>query len=366
MPEGDILSNKNLIAVFIAFAMAVWLFSGELTSNIVIADESSTSVENEEIPYVRARQSVAELRQLNLSVSAQTEANRIVEVKAEISGRIVEIPGIRGTHVKAGDLLCKIAVDSRLTDFNQARAELKSAKLEFDGILDLKKRGLQSDINVAKAEAALAATRAAAKRAELSLSKTNIVAPFDGVVETQSVEVGDFLNVGQECVSLLEIDPILVVGQVAEKSIGHIVKNGLVDIKLITGEQFQGIVSFIARSPNTVTRTYTVEVTVNEPGDQIRAGLTAEMFVPMGQQRAHLISSASLVLDDDGVMGVRIVDSNNIVRFKKISILSEDVSGVWIGGLPDNANIITVGHEEVFEGQTVKVDLTPLGSYVAS
>ena len=107
-------------------------------------------------------------------------------------------------------------------------------------------------------------------------------------------------------------------------------------------------------------------MTVNEPGDQIRAGLTAEMFVPMGQQRAHLISSASLVLDDDGVMGVRIVDSNNIVRFKKISILSEDVSGVWIGGLPDNANIITVGHEEVFEGQTVKVDLTPLGSYVAS
>ncbi|MFT7685943.1 MAG: multidrug efflux system membrane fusion protein [Candidatus Azotimanducaceae bacterium] len=366
MPEGDVLSNKNLIAVFIAFVMAVWLFSGELTSNIAIADEASSSSDVAEITHVRARESAAELRQLNLSVSGQTKANRIVAVKAEISGRIVEIPGLRGTHVKAGDLLCKIAVDSRLTDFNQARAELKSAKLEFDGIEDLNKRGLQSDINVAKAEAALAASRASAKRAELSLSKTNLVAPFDGVVESQSVEIGDYLNVGQQCVSLLEIDPILVVGQVAEKSIGHIVQGGLVDVKLITGEAFQGLVSFIARAPNTVTRTYTVEVTVKDPGEHIRAGLTAEMFVPMGKQSAHLISSASLVLDDDGVMGVRIVDANNIVHFKKVSILSEDVRGVWVDGLPNNVNIITVGHEEVFKGQTVKIDLSPLGSFVAS
>jgi len=366
VPEGDTLSNKNLIAVFIAFAMIVWLFSGELTSNIVIADDSAGLVESGDIPFVRARQSEAELRSLTLSVSAQTKANRIVDVKAEISGRIIEVPGVRGRHVKAGDLLCKISIDSRLTDFNQARAEFRSAKLEFDGILDLKKRGLQSDINVAKAEAALEGSKAAAKRAELSLAKTNIVAPFDGVVETQSVEVGDFLNIGQNCVTLLEIDPILVVGQVAEKSIGHIVQNGIVEIKLITGQVFEGAVSFIARAPDSVTRTYTVEVTVERPGGSIRSGLTAEMFVPLGEQAAHLISPASLVLNDDGVMGLRTVDHQNIVRFNKVNILSEDARGVWVDGLPDSVNIITVGHEEVFKGQTVKIDLSPLGSFVKS
>ena len=366
MPEGDILSNKNIIAVFIAIAMGVWLFSGELTSNIVIADEDTDAAATTDVTYVRAEQSSAELRKLSLSVSAQTKANRVVRVRAEISGRVVAIPAIRGTHVEEGDLLCQIAVDSRLTDFNQARAELKSAKLEFDGILDLKKRGLQSDINVAKAEAALETTKAAAKRAELSLSKTNVVAPFKGVIESQAVEVGDFLNVGQDCVTLLEIDPILVVGQVAEKSIGHIIQNGLVDISLITGEKFQGEVSFIARAPDSITRTYSVEVTVNKPGPNIRSGLTAEMFVPLGQQKAHLISAASLVLDDDGVMGIRIVDAQNIVHFRKVNILSEDARGVWIDGLPDQVNIITVGHEEVFEGQTVKIDLSALGSFVKS
>jgi len=366
VPEGDTLSNKNLIAVFIAFAMAVWLFSGELASNIVIADDTPLLVASGDIPFVRVRQSTAEQRRITLSVNAQTRANRIVDVKAEISGRIVKVPGIRGSRVKAGDLLCKIAIDSRLTDFNQARAELKSAKLEFDGILDLKKRGLQSDINVAKVEAALAASKAAAKRAELSLSKTNIVAPFDGVVESQSVEIGDFLNVGQNCVTLLEIDPILVVGQVAEKSIGHIVQGGIVEIKLITGQVFEGVVSFIARAPDSITRTYSVEVSVEQPGDNIRSGLTAEMFVPLGEQSAHLISPASLVLDDDGVMGLRTVDQQNIVHFYKVTILSEDAQGVWVDGLPDSANIITVGHEEVFEGQNVKIDLTPLGSFVKS
>lgn len=366
MPEGDTLSNKNLIAVFIAFAMAIWLFSGELTSNIVIADDTPVLVSNGDIPFVRAEQSTAESRRLNLSVSAQTKANRVVDVKAEISGRIVEVPGRRGSHVKTGDLLCKIAVDSRLTDFNQARAELKSAKLEFDGVLDLKKRGLQSDINAAKAEAALERSKAAAKRAELSLSKTNIVAPFDGVVESQSVEIGDFLNIGQNCVTLIEIDPILIIGQVAEKSIGHIVQGGIVEVKLTTGQVFEGAVSFIARAPNSTTRTYSVEVTVEHPGENIRAGLTAEMFVPLGEQFAHLISPASLVLDDDGVMGIRTVDEQNIVHFNKVTILSEDARGVWVNGLPNEVNIITVGHEEVFEGQTVKIDLAPLGSFVKS
>ena len=81
---------------------------------------------------------------------------------------------------------------------------------------------------------------------------------------------------------------------------------------------------------------------------------------------AHLISPASLVLDDGGVVGVRIVDGENIVHFKSVKIVSEDADGIWVTGLPEVINLITVGQEEVFEGQVVKIDLTPLISIVES
>lgn len=362
------MSNKNIIAFFIAVAMGIWLFSGELESNIAIADEASDAIQGDgtELAYIRAVRSEADLRELYLEVSGQTQANRIVQVKSEVTGRVEAIPGLKGTRVEAGDLLCKIAVDTRQSDLDQAKADLKSAQLEYDGMVDLKTRGLQSEILLARAAADLEGSRANAKRAELALVKTMIVAPFNGVVETQAVEVGDFLNVGQNCVTLMEIDPVLVVGQVAEKSINAVSLGGKVEITLITGESLVGSVSFIAQSPDLATRTYPVEVTVANPNNSIRAGLTAQMSVPVGQEAAHKISPASLVLNDAGTVGVKIVDDANVVHFKAVKILSETPEGIWVHGLPGRINLITVGHEEVFEGQLVKIDMSPLGSFAES
>lgn len=359
------MSDKNLTALLVAIAVGIWLFSGEFSASSVDAEQAETQ-KARDIPLVRGVESVADSRTLYLEVRATTQANRVAQVRAEVSGKIEALPGVKGTRVEAGDLLCEIAVDTRQTELDEARADLKSALLEYNGILDLQKRGLQSDINVARAEAALESARSRAKRAELALLKTRIVAPFDGVVEGQPVEVGDFLSTGQVCVTLMEIDPLLVVGQVAEKNIGKVELGDKVDISLITGEKLAGTVTFIGRSPDTTTRTYPVEVTVTNPGETARAGLTAQMKVPVGTEVAHLISPASLVLNDEGAIGVRIVDDDDTVRFKPVEIVSEGPKGVWVNGLPERVRLITVGQEDVFDGQLVKIDLTPLASIVSS
>jgi multidrug efflux system membrane fusion protein len=90
------------------------------------------------------------------------------------------------------------------------------------------------------------------------------------------------------------------------------------------------------------------------------------MQVPLGSQLAHLISPAAMVLNDSGQMGVRIVDDNGIVAFEQITIVSESPDGVWVKGLPEQVNLITVGQEEVFEGQKVQVDLSPLSAIVSN
>ncbi|MCB1645989.1 MAG: efflux RND transporter periplasmic adaptor subunit [Pseudomonadales bacterium] len=358
------MSNKSLIAVFFTIAMVVWLFSGELVSNTVTAAEDDAPRTAVEIPTVRGVESIATDRQLYLEVRGQTQANRQVQIRAEVSGRIEALPAVKGTIVKKGDLLCKIAVDTRQSDLEEARAALQSAQLEYDGILDLKRRSLQSDINVARAKAALESARSRVKGAELALQKTEMLAPFDAVVETQPVEIGDFLGTGQVCVALMEIDPMLVVGQVAERNISHIALGDTVKVALITGDEFEGTVSFIGRSPDAATRTYPIEVTVHDLEHRMRAGMTADMRVPVGNEQAHLISPASLVLDDEGKVGVRIVDRNNIVRFVVVSIIGEAKEGVWVKGLPASVKLITIGQEEVFDGQVVNIDLTPLESVV--
>jgi multidrug efflux system membrane fusion protein len=357
------VSNKNLIALLIGIGMVVWLMSGTLSADKPVPGQAETEQAEAKALYkVRAVYSIAQQQVTSLDVSGQTEANRTATVRAEVPGRIEAMAAVKGEFVEAGDVLCKLAVDTRESDFIEASAAYKSAKLEHEGLLDLQARGLQSEINVAKAEAALARTQADKKRSELALQKTEIVAPFAGVIEQQPVEEGDYLNVGQTCVTVMEIDPILIRGQIAERSVNQVELGKSVDVQLITGETLQGEVTFIARSPESTTRTFAIEVTVPAPGPFIRAGISARLSVPMDSQLAHLISPAALVLNDAGQMGVRIVDVENKVHFKPVIVVSESTQGVWIQGLPDEVNLITVGQEEVFEGQEVAVDLTPVRS----
>lgn len=359
------MSNKHLLVTFFVLGMAIWVFSGELSSNTVEADTAlESAVADKDARLVRGIKSRADRQTVYLEVRGQTRANRIVQVKSEIAGKIEALPGVKGKRVRSGEVLCRVAVDARRNEYRQAVAELKSAQLEFDGFKDLNARGLQSEILMAKAKAALEQSKTRAKHALLALEKTSIVAPFDGVVDSQPVEVGDFLTPGATCVSLMEIDPMLVVGQVAEKDIHQIALNDEVEVQLITGSKLTGSVSFIAHSPDMSTRTFPIEVTMSNPGASVRAGLTSEMRVPVGVEEVHLISPASMVLDDMGRIGIRIVDSRSRVRFMQVDVVGESPAGVWVKGLPTEVDIITIGHEEVYEGELVKIDFTPLAALV--
>ncbi len=365
------MSNSSLVALLIAISMVLWVLSGDFSTDGIRADETATTdiaaiQQASGLSLVRGIQSEATEQSTFLAVRGQTRANRVVDVKSEISGVVNNVPGEKGTFVKAGELLCEVAVDSRQSDLAEARANLTSAKLEFDGISDLNKQGLQSQINLAKAKAALEQSRSAAKRAELALQKTRILAPFNGVVEAQPVEVGDFMTPGTTCVTLMEIDPVLVVGRLAEKDVTRVKQGDRVIAKLINDQTFDAEITFIGRSPDPVTRTYEIEASVASPGTDIRAGMTASMQVPTGVKSAHLISSAALVLSDEGIIGVRTVDARDQVRFLPVEVVSEGPQGVWISGLPKRTNIITIGQEEVFEGQIVEIDFTPLSAVVSN
>lgn len=372
------MSSKQLVVGFTVAMMALWVFSGQWSNSTVEAEEvshqqharldgpasassasgalSNALVTKQVNTLVRAVQSKAETKTLFLDVRGQTAANRMVQVKSEVAGKVIAIAGEKGSAVKKGDPLCRVAEDARRADYTQALAELESARLEYDGFVDLNKKGLQSEIVLARAKAVLQQSKTRTEDARLALAKTSITAPFNGVVTEQQVEVGDYLSPGGICVSLMEVDPMLVVGQIAEKNIGRVSVDGEVKIQLITGEMLIGRVTYAGHAPNEKTRTYPVEVTIKNTGSIIRAGLTAQMQIPVGEERVHLISPASLVLDDAGTVGVRVVDRDDRARFMPVEIADEKPAGIWVKGLPNFVNLITVGHEEVSEGQLVATD----------
>ncbi|MCB1648820.1 MAG: efflux RND transporter periplasmic adaptor subunit [Pseudomonadales bacterium] len=326
----------------------------------VMAVGSDATITNDNQNFtVRVERVSAQRFVQNVRVRGQTKAFRLVDVRAETSGRIIATPVARGERVRAGDVLCELAVDSRATDLQEARSRQDQAQLEYDGALDLQKRGLQSRVGIAQLRATLDASIAAVTRAELALQRTRITAPFDGIMESRTVEVGDLMDMGGRCASLLDDTPMLLTGLVPEQDVGKLFLGAPVTASLLTGESVQGSVTYISRAADATSRSYAIEVELAATQTPIRQGVTAEIFIAASETTAHLIPSSSLTLNDDGIVGVKSVDSNKQVQFIPVTVVGENTSvnpGLWVTGLPDSVLVVTHGQEIVFPGQTVNTD----------
>lgn len=292
-------------------------------------------------------------------VRGQTKAFRLVDVRAEAGGRVVATPVARGARVNAGDVLCEIAIDTRATDLQEAISREEQARMEYQGGLDLQARGLQSRVGLAQLKAALDSSTAAVKRAELSLQRTRITAPFAGIMETRDVEVGDLMDMGGKCASLLDDTPMLLTGLVAEQDVGKLALGAPVSATLLSGESVTGKVTYVSRAADSTSRSYAIEVEIDPTEQPIRQGITAEIYIAASETQAHLVPASALTMDDAGLVGIKHVDASNLVHFAPVTIVGENTSvdpGMWVTGLPASVLVITHGQEVVFDGQTVVPD----------
>ena len=359
------MNKSQKTSAGIASAMMVWLLSGDMLTQQADADdmavEFAPELQLDVTVNVRGERSESLAKPVILQVLGQTEANRRVAVKSELTGRVTDILVDRGAYVEAGALLCRIAADSRGADLREAQASLKSAEIEYQGGLDLSQRGLQSKAALAKLAARKEQTIARVDAAGALLAKTELTAPFAGFIEERPVEVGDLMTPGASCAVVIELEPLLVVGQVAESEVANVFEGQSVAVSVgSANSELMGTITFVARTPDPQTRSFKIEARIDQPGRAARAGLSATLAVPVRETFAHLVSPASLSLDAAGQLGLKIVSASSRAVFKAVEIVDEGPEGVWVAGLPQRATVITVGHEDVSDGQVVEVDFTEL------
>ena len=123
--------------------------------------------------------------------------------------------------------------------------------------------------------------------------------------------------------------------------------------RLATGELVRGRIRYVAPVADEATRTFTVELEVDNTDGRLRAGGTAELRIPAEAVLAHRVSPSLLTLDDAGNVGVKIINESGEVEFVAADIALASSEGVWLAGLPETATIITVGQGYVSDGAVV-------------
>ena len=286
--------SKNVrLSIYILVPLIVWMISG-----IFISEDATKESKPKTLSSVVIEQSLPDVINPKIYLNTYAISEKRVQVRAKTSGEVVATGAKQGEWVQKDALLCKLGI--------------------------------------------------------IELNRTEVKAPFDGYIE-DIVKPGNLLERGQLCATIIELDPITFIAEVPENSIKDVREGQNVNISLVTGDNIQGKLTFVSKSASVATRTFRVEAEIANPSGIVRDGISGTMVIDTDPVLAHKISPSILLLADNGELGVKTVNSENMVEFFPVQIIQDTEEGIWVAGLPDFSNIIVLGQGFVETGQIVSV-----------
>ncbi|WP_274051041.1 efflux RND transporter periplasmic adaptor subunit [Thalassomonas haliotis] len=343
-----------IFAVVIAVALVLWMLSGMLSGSAQATEEDmGAGIKEAIIPKVQIDTRFAENVSEVIELYGRTEPDRITTLKAEVRGKIAAVFAERGSQVKQGQVIVKIALNDLKAQLAHSKALLKQREIEHRGAKKLHAKGHQGEADLARTFADLEAAKAEIARLEIDIENTVIRAPFDGVLNTRMVEVGDYVASGDDIAVIADLDPLVVRAYATENQVPFLTSGKTADVRLLGQELKQGTIRYIASVADEATNTFKIEVTLDNSDYQTLAGVSSEVSIAMKKLPAVKVSPALLALDEAGNVGIKSV-VDDIVVFTPINIVKSESDGIWLSGLGEQADIITLGQGFVRAGDKVE------------
>lgn len=377
---------------------------GAIQEELADAEESVENASNEQ-QLIKVVAITSNAREIDSAVilRGQTEAARSVVLRSETSGLVTNEPLRKGYVVEAGETLCVLDPGTREANLadaiarlkeaearvpetkarqDEAKARLDEAKINYNAADKLAQGGFASETRVASTQASVRSAEASVESAKAGIDATlsriqsaeaavaaaqkeidrlTIKATFGGLLESDTAEIGSLLQPGSACATVIQLDPIKLVGFVPETERDRINVGARAGARLLDGTELTGNVTFLSRSADKLTRTFRVELEIPNPDMAIADGQTADILISSDGKMAHLLPQSSLTLNDTGALGVRTIVENNTTKFVEISLLRDTPSGVWVYGLNPVVDVIVVGQEYVVDGIVVDPTYRELG-----
>ena len=356
MKSANLTRYKSwLLSSGIVIVVVLWLASGQFRQDEpepvgAIQPAATASAQRN---AVRVRTQTAEEVMRTIVVNGETAPSRVVHLAAETDGRIEYVGAERGAALQRSDVIVRLDERDRSARLAQANALVRQREVEYEGRQRLKSESYVSAAQLQEALALLESARAELTRARLDLEYMTVRAPFAGALQSRVVEIGDFVKRGDPIATYVDNRTIIVSANVSEFDAQSVDVGEPAEARLATGETVRGRIRYVAPVADEATRTFTVELEVDNQDGRLLAGGTAELRIPAEVVLAHRVAPSLLTLDDAGNVGVKIINDEGQVEFIVADIALSSHDGVWLAGLPETATIITVGQGYVSPGSVV-------------
>ncbi|WP_438997156.1 efflux RND transporter periplasmic adaptor subunit [Candidatus Puniceispirillum sp.] len=392
-------------------AVAVNDSTQAVTDNIADSVTQSDGVANFKVSAISVQN---EMITRTVRANGVSEAAFDVTVSSKIDGNIIDIPATEGSEIKLGDVLIVLDKGTLPEQIAAAKAELNAAEKSYDAAQKQSKGTLeeelaaaranlvvtekrlaianelakdnftaplelaqlkadyqnarvqlakietaqnyQSELEVAQNMARVEAARASLATLENQLEDSTITSPVSGLLETLHVEKGERMKRDAMAATILGMDTLSVIVAVPQNDIAQISVGDMVDVNIAGAGTNKGKVTKIASRSNPTTRTFDVEVSLQNKDRKLRGGVTVEASIDVGVIAAFGISPAHLSVSTNGTLFAK-VSIDGVVQTIDVEMVSSGDEKVFVSGLPDGATVLTVGQAFVEVGDKVDVIL---------
>lgn len=356
------MNASRIASVAIVIGAVAWVASGqEVISNIfgepksaiAAAPQAAPAADTQDLFSVAVERVAVVDHARSITLSGFTRADRRADAVTRAQGVVVELLVRRGDRVEEGDVVAVLSDEARESQVLQARARLEQRRAETEAKSRLIENGTLPVLDRVELEANLKQAEAALAEAEAERDRGVVRAPITGIVDAVPGEIGQALQVGDPVAEIIALDPMLVVVEIAERQLGGVSVGDGATARLVTGQTAEGEVRFVSNRASPGTRTYRVEIGIDNADGAIADGVTAEATLRLAAVPAAEIPRSALTFSSEGELGVRVVDDADHVAFAPVAVVEDGARTLWVAGLRDNAAVIVQGQDFVVEGQQV-------------
>ena len=272
------------VAVFFA-----WHWFSRLGVNPAVAPAAGGPPKMMSLP-VKAAPARREKVSAKIEAVGDLLAGESVVLRPEIVGRISAIRFEEGQKAKAGDLLVELNAEEQRSAYAQTQAALNLEEESFKRIRDVRAKNLVSQQQYDESLARLQNAQALLERDRVRLARTQLFAPFDGILGLRQVSLGDYVSPGQALVNLESVDPIKLDFKLAEKYASKVVKGLKLEVSVDAwpDRAFRGEVQAVDPRLDEATRTVKVRARLPNPDLALKPGMFARIVLDLGHLREAL------------------------------------------------------------------------------
>lgn len=278
-------------------------------------------------------------------------------VKAEVGGQVMHIPVKEGQSVTKGQILVELDDRDYRLRLSRIEAAYKLAKLEYDRIAALDRKGITAANRMDEASANLKDITAQRDEARLALERTSIEAPIEGRINEIAAKQGDLVLVGAQIAQILQVGKVKVKVGIPESDVTSFfsLKTSEVVIEALGNRRVTGEKVFLSRQPRNLARLFDLELMIPNPDGKILPGMFARVELVRNVYKNALVIPLYAVISQGDESHVFVEKKGRAEKRQVNTGILVDWRVQILSGLEAGDRLVVVGHRLLEEGQAVDV-----------